>query len=71
MNVGVSKDKNFDTPTFFVNKESTGVEISSKMELHHPILKGDSPMLYNDYTQEMIGFKGATVTFVERTQIAS
>ena len=54
----------------FLYKNRAEVEISSKMKLPQlTILKGDSiPCLYKDYTQELIGFKDVTVTFVERKE---
>src|SRR5690606_37716922 len=49
-------------------KESMELKSQVKWSCTTFHLKGDSTMLYKDYTQELIGFKGATVTFVERKE---
>jgi len=56
----------FDTPTFFVNKKSMELKSHVKWSCYTNHLKGDSTMLYKDYTKELIGFKDVTVTLVER-----
>jgi len=53
---------------FFVNKESMELKSQVKWSSNTNHLKGDSTMLYKYYTQELIGFKGATVTFAERKE---
>ncbi|NLW03179.1 MAG: ISL3 family transposase [Clostridiaceae bacterium] len=61
-----AEENNFGAPTFFANKESMELKSQVKWSCQTNHSKGDSTMLYKDYTQELIGFKDATVTFVER-----